>query len=52
MTLIALVLMGIAMAGGMELQAFVDVVESSDGLKAVFILAIFIAVFGDLRRLG
>ena len=52
MILIALVLLGIAMAGWMELQAFTDVLDSSDGLKAIFILATMFAVIGDLRRMG
>jgi len=52
MILIALVLLGIALAGGMELQEFVDVFDSSDALGVFVVIAALVAVLGDLRRLG
>ena len=50
MIFVGLMLLGIAVANGMELQAFLDVFEE-ETFAVVFGLATFLAVLGDLKRL-
>ena len=53
MVLIALVLLSIALANGMEAQAFLGVLDDNEGWGTLlFVIASIVAVIGDLRRMG